>query len=256
MSAENLGELSTEELIRRFVETAKATPSVHTKDPGPGTWKQTPERVARVAQIHALGAELRARKPVADVRPLFEDENRDVCGWASGQLHSIDPEWASAAWSGLCYDHPTREVLDLTRRVRGRPPPRPTLKEMSDDQLIARFEDVATREYGARFIDSIGSKRDMAILNRILREAHMVGQEAKSRGVLERFAPLMDHHLITVRRQAASMCLGVAPERAEAVLEAVDNHHDPRERYRAWLVLSTWRDTHKRTRDWPRSPPG
>jgi Domain of unknown function (DUF2019) len=251
MSAENLAELSTEELVRRFAETAKATRSAHTRDRSPDALKGTPERKARVAEMQALGAELRARKPIAHIRMLLEDENRDVRSWAAGQFNSIDPEGALAAWGGLCYDFSTRETLEFTRRVRRRPPSKPPLKDMSDDELIARFEDAATREYGRRFIDYIGDPVDMAILNRIIGEVVSIRREAKARGLLERLVPLMDHRLITVRREAASACLGVAPERAEALLEAIKGGRDMEERPTAWTTLDNWRSATLAGRDWP-----
>jgi Domain of unknown function (DUF2019) len=251
MSAENLAELSTEELARRFAETAKATPTVNTENPTPESFRRTPERVARVAQMQALGAELRARKPIAQIRMLLEDENRDVRRWASAQFISTDPEWADAASKGLWRGMSTREALEFTRRVRRRPPSRPALKDMSDDELIARFEDAATREYGRRFIDYIGDPADMAILNRIIGEVVSIRREAKARGLLERLVPLMDHRLITVRREAASACLGVAPERAEALLETIKAGRDMEERPTTWRTLDNWRSARLAGRDWP-----
>jgi hypothetical protein len=251
MTAENLTELSTEELARRFAETAKATRSVHTSDRSPDALKVTPERQARVAQMQALGAEMRARKPIGHIRMLLEDESPDVRSWASAQFISTDPEWAAAAWRGLCYDCSTREALEFTRRVRRRPPSKPALKDMSDDELIARFEDAATREYGRRFINYIDEPGDMAILNRIIVEIGSIGREAKARGLLERLVPLMGHRLITVRREAASACLGVAPERAEALLETIKAGRDMEERPTAWDTLDQWRSARLAGRDWP-----
>jgi hypothetical protein len=53
---------------------------------------------------------------------------------------------------------PTREVLASRRRARRRPPERPTLAEITDDQLLARFEDAALRESGTRFLDDLETK--------------------------------------------------------------------------------------------------
>jgi hypothetical protein len=225
MTAEDLAQLSTEELIQRFGATAKVTATVGTKDWTPGAFKVTPEWKERVARMQALGAALRDRKPIAEIRPLFEDDHRDVRSWASTQFHSIDPEWARAAWSGLFVDLTTREVLDLTRRARRRPQ-RPALKDMSDDALIERFEDAATREYATRFLDIVGSERDMALCNRISGEVRAVVGEVKARGALARLAPLMDHRLITVRHQAARACRGIEPERAMAVLVSIKASKD------------------------------
>jgi Domain of unknown function (DUF2019) len=241
MSAEDLAQLSTEELIRRFVATAKATATLHSKNLTPEAIKVTPERMERVARMQALGAALRDRKPVAEIRPLFEDDHRDVRSWAAGQFLSTDPEWARAAWSGLCSGLATREVLDLTRRARRRPPQRPTLQAMSDDALIERFEDAATRKYAIRFLDIIGIKGDMALSNRISDELRAIVGEVKARDALARLAPLMDHRLITVRHRAARACLGIEPERAAAIIASVKASKD-------WYEMLNYSDILDRAR--------
>jgi len=225
MSAEDLARLSTEELIQQFRAGAKVTPTFHT-DKGPESLKRTPERAERLAQMQALGAALRDRKPIAEIRPLFEDDHRDVRSWAGAQFLSIDPEWADATLSGLSFRHTTREALDLTRRARRRPPQRPALPAVSDDELIQRFEDAATREYATRFLDIIGSADDMALCNRISGEVRAIVGEVKARGALARLAPLMDHRFITVRHQAARACRGIEPERAAAVIASVKASKD------------------------------
>src|SRR5579863_6565932 len=202
MIAEDVAQLSTKELIQRFVATAKATPTLHTKTRLPEGFTSTPEWKEGVAQMQALGAALRERKPIEEIRPLFEDDDADVRSWSAAQFLSTDPEWASAAWSGLCFDLTTREAFDLTRRARQPPPRRPTIKDMSDDALVERFEDAATREYAAHFLDYVGDARDMAIVNRIQREVWAIADELKSRAAAMKLLPYLDHRFITVRREA------------------------------------------------------
>ena len=241
MNVEDITRLSTKELINRFVITARATPTVHTKNKPPAGFTSTPEWKSHVAQMQTLGAVLRERTPVAEIRPLFEDDNSDVRSWAASQFASTDPEWAGAAWSALCFDLTTGEALELTRRVRQKPPHGPALKDMSDDALVEHFEDAATREYAAHFIDYVGSTRDMAILNRTMTEVWTIRDELKARGASKRLVPLLDHRFITVRREAAAACLSVAPDQAEPVLEAIKAGHDMWERSRAWQTLDDWR---------------
>ncbi|HLW92224.1 MAG TPA: DUF2019 domain-containing protein [Roseiarcus sp.] len=241
MIAEDVAQLSTKELIQRFVATAKATPTLHTKTRLPEGFTSTPEWKEGVAQMQALGAALRERKPIEEIRPLFEDDDADVRSWSAAQFLSTDPEWASAAWSGLCFDLTTREAFDLTRRARQPPPRRPTIKDMSDDALVERFEDAATREYAAHFLDYVGDARDMAIVNRIQREVWAIADELKSRAAAMKLLPYLDHRFITVRREAATACLSGAPDRAQAVLETIVASHDLWERSRAWDALDHWR---------------
>jgi hypothetical protein len=241
MSAEDLAHLGTDELIQRFVTTAKATPTIYSNNLTPESAKRTPERLARVAQMRALATELLKRNPIDDFRRLFEADDPDVRGWAGWQFLLADPEWASATLSGLCVGLTTRETLDLTRRARQRPPRHPAIKDMSDDALVERFEDAATREYATHFIDYASDRRDMAILNRIMDEVWAVIQELKARGAAARLLPFLDHRFNTVRREAADACLSVEPDRAQAVLEAIVAGSDLWESSHAATTLDKWR---------------
>ena len=75
--------------------------------------RPTPEDTAAVK---ALGAALRARKPIPEIRRLFEYDDRDARTSAAGQFCPIDPEWASATMKGLFTKLPTREVLAHIQR--------------------------------------------------------------------------------------------------------------------------------------------
>jgi hypothetical protein len=241
MSAEDFARLSTNALIQRFILAAKATPTIYAKNLTAGSLEKTPDRIERVVRIRALAEELRRRNPIDDIRQLFENENPDVRGWAGGQFLLTDPEWAGAALSGLNADITTQEAVDLIRRVRRPPSRQPTLKDMSDDALVQRFEDAATREFATKFLDYANDPYDMAILNRILDEVGALAKELVARDATARLLPLLDHRFDTVRREAASKCLSVAPERAKAVLEAIAAGYDVRERARALDALNQMR---------------
>jgi Domain of unknown function (DUF2019) len=246
MSAEDYAAMTTKQLIQVFVETAAATPNVFARLGQPGLIDKigpTPERQARVLTIKRISAALRARKPIAQIRRLFEDGNPDVRGWAGAQFLPIDPEWASAAVQGLLKGHSTREVLELLRRVMAPPPPAPTLKEMSDDALVARFEDAATREYATRLLDDDEEDKQRAtdLRNDILGEVWDVMRELKARGLLERLLPLLESPNVTVQREAAVACLRIAEDKAVPVLEQIGAHAGWDDKYAALGALDNWR---------------
>jgi HEAT repeat protein len=203
--------------------------------------KPTPEREARVATIKALGAALVAREPIPGVRRLFEDDDPNVRAWAAGQFMAIDPQWGLAALEGLMNGLSTREVLDLMQRVMEEPPPEPALKDMTDDALVARFEDAATREFATRFLDCDEDQDDIDTRNRILGEVWDVMRELKARGLLGRLLPLLDSPNVTVRREAATACLRVAEEKAVAVLEDTGVNGGANDKYAAREALANWR---------------
>jgi hypothetical protein len=227
MSVQDYAAMSTERLIAMFVETAKAAGSVVSELPQAlksglsEKLRPTPERAALVSRIHALGVALSARKPIAQIRELFEDGDVDVRAWAGGQFAGIDPEWATASISGAYKKLSTREVLALRERARQEPPSRPTLAEMSDDALIARFEDAGHRMGGTRFLDSVDSPEDGETINRLIGEGTDILREVKSRGLLERLVPFIASSNDTVRVRAAVGCLRIAETQAVAALEAV-----------------------------------
>jgi len=84
MNAEDYTTVSTERLIELFIESAKAAGTVVSDMSGAmrsglsEKLRQTPERGALVARIRALGVVLSARKPIAQIRKLFEDADPDV----------------------------------------------------------------------------------------------------------------------------------------------------------------------------------
>jgi HEAT repeat protein len=225
--------------LHRFIETAKIARTVFTSSgiiP-----KNTPERLRLVQVMQELGAEIRIRKPITEVRKLLEDENPDVRGWAAPQFLEMDPEWAGASLLGLISKITTAETLALTRRARQAPPARPTIEDMSDNALVERFEDAATREYATRFLDCVGEPGDMELRNSIVIEVTDVMRGLKSRKKLALLVPLLESPIITIRRRAAIACLAVFPDRASAVLDAVVATGNQDDSLAAKRALDRWR---------------
>jgi hypothetical protein len=247
MSADEYAAVSTERLLQLFSEAAKATPTIYAE------WrtalasgvsdkvKPSPEHDARIATIKSLGAALVARKPIPGVRRLFEDDDANVRAWAAGQFMSIDPQWGLATLEGLMNGLSTREVLDLMWRVIEEPPPEPALGDMTDDALVARFEDAATREFATRFLDCVDDQNDIDTRNRILGEVWDVMRELKARGLLGRLLPLLESANVTVRREAATACLRVAEQQAAAVLDDIGANEGGDDKYAARKALDNWR---------------
>lgn len=250
MTADKYAALSTQRLLALFVEAAKRTGA------GSGLFGLLDDVAASVppenappisappeavAEVQALGAVLRARKPIAQIRRLFEDGDRDVRACAAGQFGSIDPDWAAATWNGLFANLPTRDVLALIARARQPPPARPTLKEMSEDGLVARFEDAATREYATQLLDCEDEPEDMATHNRIAGEVVDVMRELKSRGALANLLPLLASSNMTVRHRAAQGCLRLAEKKAVAALDSVVVSGNFDDRLAAGDTLEHWR---------------
>jgi HEAT repeat protein len=227
MSIPDYAAMSSERLLELFVESAKAAGTVVSDMSGAmrsglsEKLRQTPERGALVARIRALGVALCARKPIAQIRRLFEDDDPDVRAWAGGQFVGVDPEWATAAISGVLKKLPTREVLAMRDRARQEPPSRPTLPEMSDDTLLDRFENAAQRMSGTRFLDAVDNPEDQETINRLIGEGTDILREVKSRRLLERLVPFLDSSDDRVRVRAAQGCLRIAEAQAVAALEAV-----------------------------------
>jgi hypothetical protein len=218
MSAGDYASLTTEELLRRFVETAKRAGSVY----GPDKSKLVgPMRKTLVAEMQALGAELRKRKPIDGLRRLFDDDDPDVRGWAGPQFYSLDPEWAGPMMSGLFHGLTTQQVFAWRQRIFRGAPKRPKLGEMTVSQLVDRFVDACERCYGAtRFLTKEeGGWPTMKAYNKISFDFYGAAKELSRRGELGALLPLLNHPVITVRVWAARYCLPIATERAIATLE-------------------------------------
>ncbi len=244
MSAEACAQMSTDELIVEFVRLAQALRSVWT------FWAKIPEntaeRQAMDQELRAIGAELCARKPIEKLRPLFDHESVDVRFYAAMRFLPVDPDWAIAAISAHTADLSTKDVIALRARAKKRPPARPTVKDMSTDQLVARFEDAGIRSYATRFLGGEFEPFDVELYNRITRETREIVDELKARDELVRLLPLLDHPNISVRRTAATYAISVAPDRTLPVLEAVNASRDSIEAPRASATLDRWNKDKKK----------
>ena len=150
---------------------------------------------------------------------------------------TVDPEWAYATLEGVMCSLPTREVLDLIQRAYEEP----AFEDMTDDVLVARFEDAATREYATRFLDVVDDEDDVGTWNRILEEVWEIMRALKARDRLDRLTPLLDSPNPTVRREAAIGCLRVDESRAVQVLESLGASGRDDDKYPARATLGDWR---------------
>ena len=199
--------------------------------------ENTPEREAMVEELRAISAELCARKPIEKLRPLFDHENVDVRFYAAWAFLHVDPDWAIAAISAHTEDLTTKDVIALRARAKKRPPARPALKDMSTEQLVARFEDAGIRRYATRFLGGEFEPFDVKLSNRIVGEMREIVDELKSRDALAQLLPMLDHSNVSVRNDAASFCVPIARERAIAALEAIEASRDAIEKSRAGTTL-------------------
>lgn len=251
MSADNYAGMTTERLLELFVAAAKRfgggrrlfnmMNDMRASKP-PGTPQQTPEQVKAADDVRALGAMLRKRVSIPQARRLMEDDDPDVRTCAAGQFGSMDQEWASSTWNALAAGRPTREVLADRARARRPPPAHPTLKEMSDDALLGRFEDAATRLSATRFLDCIDEPDDQEAKNRLICEGTDILCEVKARGLLDRLVPLLDSANDTVRFRAAQGCLRIAEPQAVAALEAIAAKKNFDDSIYASDTLDEWRN--------------
>jgi hypothetical protein len=230
MSADNYAAMNTALLLEKFIDAAKRT-HVATglldivdnaktggalQDP---SWQAACLEAA--AEIRSLAAVLRDRVPPAQAKLLFEDADVDVRLSAAISFSDADLELANAAISSVYERMSTREMLMLKRRALEPPPARPTLQEMSEDALVARFEDAAVREFATRFLENVQEFQDMTERNRILVELWDLMREFKRRDALGALLPLLKSANVTVRREAATACLRVAEQASIAALDEI-----------------------------------
>jgi HEAT repeat protein len=199
-------------------------------------------RVPIIARTREIAEALRERKSIAAVKQLLESDDPNVRAVASIAFADLAPDLScaavQAAYAGLATDH----VADLQRRARQRPPERPTLIEMSDDQLVARFKDAAERESGTHFLDCLENPADKDLQNEIVAEVWNIMRQLKARGLLARLLPLLDSDDLAVRREAATACLRVAAPQAETALESVARDGTYPDSFLAREALANWRD--------------
>ena len=92
-----------------------------------------------------------------------------------------------------------------------------TLKSMTTEQLVDRFAEIGVAQDEALLYDEIGK------FNQLFDQMHAVDDELRARGPESRRAllRLFDHQNMQVRLQAAKWSLGIAPEKARAVIESI-----------------------------------
>jgi hypothetical protein len=239
MTANPYSLTTTDALINSFVRTAKAARSLYTLESIP---ERTVERDALIQEMHMVSAELKRRAPIQELRPLFDHESNDVRGHAAWQFMDIDEEWASATLNALRNNLSTAEVMALRARVRNGPPRRPLLKDMSVNELAARYEDAGIRNYATQFMARGGEFWNVKLSNKIAGELHEIINELKSRNALTALLPLLDHANMTVRGRAAATCLSIAPDRAVPILEAINESGGWFDKGNASWALYRWRD--------------
>jgi Domain of unknown function (DUF2019) len=221
IDSREISSLTTAQLIERFVADARRL-GVPLRSLDLRNFKpRTPEVEAVGDDLRAVARELRARNAAVEVRPLFDSEEDPVRSFASTQFRAFAPEVAQAAFSGVRFGAPTREVVALTQRARDTSPERPNLTGLTDDELVARFIDGAIRLYATRFLDCFGDPADLEVRNNILPHVWDPARELKAHGALAKLVSLMDHSNERVRLDAATACLDLEPQKADAILQAV-----------------------------------
>jgi HEAT repeat protein len=251
MSQNDYSALSDERLLELFADGAKQLGFVTNRNEGlrwlKGSRETRPEvdynaRIPFAERTRGVADALRARKSVAVVKRLLEDDDPDVRAVASIALGDLAPDLSyaavQAAYAGLATDH----VADLQHRARQKPPERPTLAELSDDDLIARFKDAAERESGTHFLDYLDNPADKDLQNEIVVEVWDIMRQLKVRGLLAGLLPLLASDDLTVRREAATACLRVAAPQAEAALESVTRDGTYPGSFLAREALANWWD--------------
>jgi HEAT repeat protein len=251
MSTNDYSALSDERLLELFTDGARQLGFVTNRNERlrwlKGARETKPEvddEACRpiIARTREIAEALRERKSIAAVKLLLEDDDPDVRAVASIALGDLAPDLSyaavQAAYAGLATDH----VADLQRRARQKPPERPTLAELSDDDLIARFKDAAERESGTHFLDYLDDPADKDLQNEIVVEVWDIMRQLKARGLLARLLPLLASDDLTVRREAATACLRVAAPQAEAALESVARDGTYPDSFLAREALANWRD--------------
>jgi len=249
MTPEDYAEMGTERLLQLFADAAKklglgrifacisgASP------PDPGLVAMEKQQRRRLSEeLLAIAVTLVARPPGPEAPSLFDDPDPDVRMAAATYASDLDEALAETTRKGVLTGCSATEVIAGRQRVWQPSPAQPSLQEMSDEALLARFQDAGERVTACRFIDWVHDAQDTKTRNRILGELIDIRAEAEQRGMLARFAPFLDSSDPNVRFQAAIACRYVAPERSVATLEALKADRDPQIRAPAGWTLSRWR---------------
>ncbi|MGA2492912.1 MAG: HEAT repeat domain-containing protein [Roseiarcus sp.] len=252
LSPEQYMEMSSERLLSRFVEYAKqlglgrAMRAIGGGPPVDGRIAlQSPDKGKLVSdELLAVAAALRMRPMGPAILALYDDPDPDVRMCSATYFGDVDPKLAEATRTGVRSGRSARDVTAARQRVRQPPPPRPTLPEMSDEALLARFQDAGERLTACEFIDWVHDKRDMDTRNAIIGELIAIRADAKRRALLARLVPFLDSPDPSIRHHAAIACLDFAPDKAVAALEGLETDDDPQVRAAVGWTLDRWRAEH------------
>jgi HEAT repeat protein len=249
MSPEDYAEMSADRLPPLFAGAAKQlglgrifTDISAGSPPDPSLLAMDKEQRRRLTQeLLAIAAALLTRPAGPGALSLFDDPDPDVRMAAATFVSRLDANLAEATLKGVLTGCSAKEVIAGRQRVHQKPPAQPPLQSMSDEALLARFQDAGERVTACRFIDWVHDQQDTETRNRILGELIDIRVEAEQRGMLARFAPFLDSPDPHIRFQAAIACRYVAPDKAVATLEALKADGDPQVRAPAGWTLSRWR---------------
>jgi len=246
MSLGDYAQMPTVRLLRLFAETANESGVGRVFQYGaggpPDALLPTREETQRCfAENAAIADALCVKATAPEIEPLFDSDDPDIRMCAAALLGEFAPALSEAAWRGVMAKCSTREALALGARARTPPPARPTLQEMDDDALMARFEDAAERLTACRFIDWRDDDRDMDVRNAIIVEQSEIGAEIRRRGMLARLLPFLDGADPSARLFAALGCLRIAAAKAAATLEEIAANGNLDDRAVALDNLDRWR---------------
>jgi len=242
MSERNSADLAVPDLVDEFRQLAVQLGSAWDFSKGPERYRRTPERAARVARMNTLTPEMRMRAPADTLRALLNDTDDDIRAWAAMRFDEIDSDLAYSAIAGIRERVSTEEAQRLIEHARTAPPPRPTLTEMSLDELVARFSDACLREFWTRHCGRDSDPLDVELRNTIIREIRGISAELRRRSACDRLIPLLESPNITERAEAARVTFEIAPERALRTLEEVAASKDSCEFGRADQSLQYFRE--------------
>ncbi|MGD0564207.1 MAG: hypothetical protein ABSA66_14100 [Roseiarcus sp.] len=247
MTPEEYATMPTERLLRLFAETARQSGAGRVfqyaggSAPADLVVPTTAETKAGFTENAAIAGALRVNATKREIEPLFDSDDPDVRLCAAMFFSDFAPDLAQAAQHGVMANVSTREALALGRRARQPPPPRPTLQEMTDEALVARFQDAAERQTACRFTEWLHDPKDLETRNAVVGELTAILREMKRRGMLARLLPFLDSADVTARFRAAQGCLRIAPDKAVPVLEGVAATAEMQTRIAADTTLENWR---------------
>jgi len=247
MSPEDYAQMPTERLLRLFAETANESGVGRVFQYGggapPDALLPTREQTQRgFAENAAIAGALSGKATASEIEPLFDSDDPDIRICAAAFLSELAPELSEAAWRGVMAKRSTREALALGARARTPPPARPSLAEMDDDALMARFGDAAERLTACRFIDWRDDESDQNVRDAIIVEQAEIGAEVRRRGMLARLLPFLDGAEPSARVFAALGCLRIAAAKAVATLAEIGADGDLDDRAVALDNLARWRE--------------